>query len=169
MKIRKPPAEVSREVDVARRHALQTGGGVAALAVALAAGLIRPRLAFAQEWNKAAFDTRSVADTVKAMGGTNPAESKDIQIQLPEIAENGAVVPITITSNIPKTQNISVLIEKNPNTLAASFDIPDGTDAFVQTRVKMGQTSLVTALVKADGKYFYVNKEVKVTLGGCGG
>ena len=159
----------SDTIDAARRHALQTGASVAALVAALSAGLVRPRLAFAQDWNKAAFDTRSIADTVKAMGGANPAESKDIQIRVPDIAENGAVVPITITSNIPKTQSISVLIEKNPNTLAASFEIPDGTDPYVQTRIKMGQTSLVTALVKADGKYFYVNKEVKVTLGGCGG
>ncbi len=156
-------------IDTGRRHALASSAAVAALAAAFAAGLIRPRLAFAQDWNKAAFDTRSIADTVKAMGGANPAESKDIQIQVPDIAENGAVVPITVTSNIPKTQAISVLIEKNPNTLAASFDIPDGTDPYVQTRVKMGQTSLVTVLVKADGKYYFVNKEVKVTLGGCGG
>ena len=156
-------------VDTARRNALQTGGGMAVLAAAIAAGLIAPRRAFAQDWNKAAFDTRGVADTVKAMGGANPVESKDIQLQAPDIAENGAVVPITVTSNIPKTQSISVLIEKNPNTLAATFDIPEGTDPYVQTRVKMGQTSLLIALIKADGKYFYVNKEVKVTLGGCGG
>jgi sulfur-oxidizing protein SoxY len=161
--------ELPPGVDAARRRALKTGGGMAVLAAAIAAGLIEPQLAFAQDWNKAAFDTRSVADTIKAMGGANPVESKDIQIQAPDIAENGAVVPITITSNIPKTQSISILIEKNPNTLAATFDIPDGTDPYIQTRVKMGQTSSVTALVKADGKYFFVNKEVKVTLGGCGG
>jgi len=158
-----------REVDGKRRQVLQLGGGMAVLAAAIAAGLIKPELAFAQDWNKAAFDTHSVADTVKALGGGAPAESKDIQIVAPDIAENGAVVPITITSNIPKTQSIAVLVEKNPNTLAASFDIPEGTDPYVQTRVKMGQTSLITALVKADGKYYFVNKEVKVTLGGCGG
>lgn len=157
------------QVDTHRRVALKAGSGMAVLVAALAAGLVRPGFAFAQEWNKAAFDTKNIAETMKAMGGTSPVESKDIQIQAPDIAENGAVVPITITSNIPKTQSISVLIEKNPNTLTASFDIPEGTDAYVQTRVKMGQTSLVTALVKADGKYFFVNKEVKVTLGGCGG
>jgi sulfur-oxidizing protein SoxY len=156
-------------IDTARRGALKTGGGMAVLAAAMAAGLFEPRFAFAQEWNKAAFETRTVADTIKALGATNPAASKDIQIQLPDIAENGALVSITITSNIAKTQSISILIEKNPNTLAATFDIPDGTDPFLQTRIKMGQTSLVTALVKADGKYFSVSKEVKVTLGGCGG
>jgi sulfur-oxidizing protein SoxY len=160
---------VAHVIDEKRRETLKFGGGMAVLAAAMAAGLITPEFVFAQEWNKAAFDTRSVADTVKALGGGAPTESKDIQIVAPDIAENGAVVPITVTSNIAKTQSISILIEKNPNTLAASFDIPDGTDPYVQTRVKMGQTSNVTALVKADGKYFFVNKEVKVTLGGCGG
>jgi sulfur-oxidizing protein SoxY len=156
-------------MDTQRRTILQTGGGAATLALMATAGLFNPGLAFAQQWNKPAFETKNVPDTVKAMGGTAPAESKDIQIQAPDIAENGAVVPISVTSNIPKTQSISILVEKNPNSLSASFDIPEGTDAYVQTRVKMGQTSLVTALVKADGKYFYVNKEIKVTLGGCGG
>ena len=152
-----------------KRNHLKLTGGLAVLAAAMAAGLIKPQFAFAQEWNKAAFDTRSVADTLKVLGGGTPVESKDIQIIAPDIAENGAVVPITVTSNIAKTQNISILVEKNPNTLTASFDIPEGTDPYVQTRVKMGQTSNVTVLVKADGKYFFVNKEIKVTLGGCGG
>ena len=156
-------------MDKQRRKALKTGGGAALLALMAAAGLVRPGSALAQQWNKPAFDTKNVPDTVKAMGGSAPAESKDIQIQAPDIAENGAVVPISVASNIPKTQSISILIEKNPNTLSASFDIPEGTDPYVQTRVKMGQTSMVTALVKADGKYFYVAKEIKVTLGGCGG
>jgi len=107
---------------------------------------------------------------VKALGGASAAtESKEIVITSPDIAENGAVVPFTITSKIPKTESIALLVEKNPNTLAATFNIPEGTEPGVQTRVKMGQTSNVVALVKADGKFYYVGKEVKVTLGGCGG
>ena len=99
-----------------------------------------------------------------------PAQSKDIVFfQTPDIAENGAVVPVGITSNIPKTESIAILIEKNPNLLAASFDIPAGTDPTISTRVKMGQSSNIVALVKADGKYYVATKEVKVTLGGCGG
>jgi sulfur-oxidizing protein SoxY len=157
--------------DAGRRRALKTGGGMVALAAAMAAGLFEPQFVFAEaaDWNKAAFDTRSVADTVKSLGGPNPVDSKDIQLLVPDIAENGALVPVTITSNIPKTQAISILVEKNPNTLAASFTIPDGTDPYVQTRIKMGQTSAITILVKADGKNYFVSKEVKVTLGGCGG
>ena len=152
-----------------RRQVLKSGGGMTVLAVALAAGLIRPQDALAAAGNGAAFATKTVADTVKAMGGGASADSKDIQITAPDIAENGMVVPISVTSNLAKTQSISILVEKNPNTLSASFDIPEGTDPFVQTRVKMGQSSNVYAVVKADGKYYSAVKEIKVTLGGCGG
>ena len=152
-----------------RRQVLKAGGGMAVMAVAIVAGLIRPQDALAADWNNAAFSTKTIADTVKAMGGGATADSKDIQITAPDIAENGMVVPISVTSNLAKTQSISILVEKNPNTLAASFDILDGTDPFVQTRVKMGQSSNVYAVVKADGKYYSAVKEIKVTLGGCGG
>ena len=109
-------------------------------------------------------------ETMKALGGGAPVQSKDIAfVATPDIAENGAVVPIGITSTLPKTESIAILIEKNPNILAANFDIPPGTDSAISTRVKMGQTSNVYALVKADGKYYVATKEIKVTLGGCGG
>ena len=150
----------------AKRRSFMKGAAMAALAVA-AAGRIAP--ARADGWNKAAFETKTLADAVKAMGGTQPVESKDIVMQSPDIAENGAVVPFTISSKLPKTESIAILVEKNPNIVAASFAIPDGTEPWVNTRVKMGQTSNVIALVKADGKYYYTSKEVKVTLGGCGG
>ena len=153
-----------------RRKVLQGSGGLAVMSLAMAAGLFKPGSAWAQQaWNKAAFDTKSLNDAVKAMGGSAAVESKDIAITSPDIAENGAVVPFTITSKLPKTEQLAILVEKNPNILAASFTIPDGTDPAVNTRVKMGQTSNVIALVKADGKYYYASKEVKVTLGGCGG
>ena len=153
-----------------RRKVLQGTGGMAVMSLAMSAGLLKPGSAWAQQgWNKAAFETKSLNDAVKAMGGAGAAESKDITITSPDIAENGAVVPFTISSKLPKTEQLALLVEKNPNILAASFSIPDGTDPSVNTRVKMGQTSNVIALVKADGKYYYASKEVKVTLGGCGG
>ncbi|MGZ5585024.1 MAG: thiosulfate oxidation carrier protein SoxY [Usitatibacter sp.] len=156
-------------MNTGRRKVLQSGGGAAVLGLAMAAGLFRPGSAWA-DWNKAAFDTKSMADTVKAMGGGTPMESKDITITSPDIAENGAVVPFTIASKVPNTESIALLVEKNPNTLAANFQIPQGTEAWINTRVKMGQTSNVIALVKSsDGKFYYASKEVKVTLGGCGG
>jgi sulfur-oxidizing protein SoxY len=153
-----------------RRKVLKGTGGAAVLGLAMAAGLFKPGSAWAQSWNKAAFETKSLNDVVRAMGGAAPVESKDIAfVNTPDIAENGAVVPFTIVSKIPKTESIALLVEKNPNILAAKFDIPEGTEPWINTRVKMGQTSNVFALVKADGKYYYAPKEVKVTLGGCGG
>ena len=113
---------------------------------------------------------RSDLEALKALGAVEPAQSTDIVFaQTPEIAENGAVVPIGVVSNIAKTQSIAILIEKNPNPLAAVFDIPPGTEPALSTRVKMAQTSKVYALVKADGKSYVATKEIKVTLGGCGG
>jgi sulfur-oxidizing protein SoxY len=135
-----------------------------------AAGLLTTGEALAQQqaWNKAAFETKSLADTYKVLGGT-PAESADIAITAPDIAENGAVVPASVASKIPTTQAVYILVEKNPNMLAAGFNIPQGTSADVATRIKMGQTSNVYAVVKADNKFYVATKEVKVTLGGCGG
>jgi len=154
----------------ARRQALRTGSGMSLLALVAAAGWLRPGEAAAETWNKGAFATHSMDETLKALGGSPPAQSRDIAfVSTPDIAENGAVVPIGITSSVPKTESIAILIEKNPNMLAAVFDIPPGTDPALSTRVKMGQTSNVYALVKAEGKYYVASKEIKVTLGGCGG
>ena len=157
-----------------RRTILKTGSGVTLLSLLGGACLLAPHAAQAQAqaqaWNKAAFDTHNLAETMKALGGGETTQSKDIVFfQTPDIAENGAVVPVGISSNIPKSESIAILIEKNPNTLAASFDIPAGTEPTISTRVKMGQSSNIYALVKADGKYYVAAKEVKVTLGGCGG
>jgi sulfur-oxidizing protein SoxY len=113
-----------------------------------AAGIITPGMALA-EWNKAAFDAKSMADTLKALGAGTPADSKDVQVTGPDIAENGAVVPVGVSSTLPNVTMVAILIEKNPNALAASFTLPEGTEANVQTRVKMGQTSNVYALVKS--------------------
>jgi len=153
-----------------RRKALKAGGGMTLLGLLAGTGWLAPGEAAAQAWNKAAFEAKTMDEAVKAMGGAAPAQSKDIAfVSTPDIAENGAVVPVGVTSAIPKTESIAILIEKNPNMLAASFDIPAGTDPSISTRVKMGQSSNVYALVKADGKYYVASKEIKVTLGGCGG
>lgn len=156
-------------MDQGRRDVLKKGGGVGVLGLLLSAGFLKPGDVAAADWNSAAFDTKSLADTLKALGGSTSTESKDIVMTAPDIAENGAVVPVGITSNIPKTESIAILIEKNPNMLAATFDIPQGTEPTLSTRVKMGQTSNVYALIKADGKFYTTAKEIKVTLGGCGG
>lgn len=151
-----------------RRNVLKTGSGLGLLGVLAAAGLITPEMALA-EWNKTAFDAKTLAEALKALGADAPAESKDVSVTGPDIAENGAVVPVGVASTLANVQMVAILIEKNPNPLAASFTLPEGTEANVQTRVKMGQTSNVYAVVKADGKLFMAMKEIKVTLGGCGG
>lgn len=155
-------------MEVSRRKFVRSGS---VLGLMVAAGLLTTREARAQQqaWNKAAFEAKSTDEVVKALGGSAVSSSADVVLTAPDIAENGAVVPIGVASRIPNTQAIYVLVEKNPNALAAGFTIPAGTDPNVSTRIKMGQTSNVHAVVKADNKYFVATKEVKVTLGGCGG
>ena len=150
-----------------RRDFVESGAMMAVLA---AIGLLDSK-AWAQQpaWNKAAFETKNLADTIKALGGTASSNSNDIVMNTPDIAENGAVVPVGVTSKIPGTTQIYVLVEKNPNMLAAGFTVPAGTEPNVQTRIKMAQTSNVLAVVKANNQFFVATKEVKVTLGGCGG
>lgn len=133
----------------------------------LAAGVIRPGEAMAQGGD--AFAMKSLTEALNALGAKSPAASDAIIIKAPAIAENGAVVPVAVESKIPGTEYIALLVEKNPTPLAASFGVPAGTAGSVSTRVKMGQTSDVYALVKADGKFFVAKKEIKITLGGCGG
>jgi len=147
---------------------LQSSGGISLLALMAAAGML-PGFASAEEWNKAAFEAKSVDDVIRLLGGSAPQQSDRVILNGPEIAENGAVVPLEISSSLPGVQSIAILIEKNPNTLAASFAIPPGTLPEIQTRVKMNETCNVYALVKSDGRFFYAAKEIKVTLGGCGG
>ncbi len=130
------------------------------------AGLIS--VAQAQEWNKAAFEGKSLDEVFKILAGSNPDKSTAITLNAPDIAENGAVVPVGIITTL-KAEQMAILVEKNPSALAAQFFIPAGSDPFVTTRIKMGQTSNVYGLVKADGKWLMTVKEVKVTLGGCGG
>jgi sulfur-oxidizing protein SoxY len=151
-----------------RRTFLKVSGGAGALALATAAGVLKPAAVSAAEWNQDAFAAKAVADALKNLGATNLIESKDIVITAPEIAENGAVVPVAVASKIPNTQSISILSEKNPFPLAASFAIANGGEGYVSTRLKMGETSNVRAVVKADGKFYTTVKEVKVTIGGCG-
>ena len=154
-----------------RREALKATGGYGVLGLFVAAGVITPEEARAQqaEWNKAAFEAKYMSAALKGIGAGSTADSKDIVLTAPDIAENGAVVPVAVTSKIPNTQGIYVLVEKNPNALAAGFTLPAGTEPTVSTRIKMGQTSNVHAVVKADNKFYIATKEVKVTLGGCGG
>jgi sulfur-oxidizing protein SoxY len=150
--------------------------GSALIAGVVGAGRLgRPPGAAAQPpgaaWNKDAFAAKTVDEVVKAYGGGTPTETNEVSWgSTPEIAENGAVVPVSVTSRVPDTESIAIMIEKNPNKLAANFRFPEGTDPTVSTRVKISESSNVYALIRTrDGKYFVATREIKVTLGGCGG
>jgi len=140
-----------------RRELLKQGGLVALLVTCGALTMEQARAA-----DVPGFDAKTLDDALKILGG-KPVDSKDVTITSPDIAENGAVVPIAVTSAIPRTEAIYILVEKNP------FTIPDDTEPYVATRVKMGESTKVYAVVKADGKLYSASKETKVTLGGCGG
>lgn len=148
-----------------RRSLLKAAGMAGAL---LVAGMLRPVAALAA-WSKEAFGAKSVADALKGVGATGAAPSTGIVIEAPQIAENGEVVPIEITSNLPGTTSIAVVIEKNPFPLASKFNFTDAVMPYVKLNVKMGQTSDVRVIAWAGGKTFTAAKEVKVTIGGCGG
>ena len=133
-----------------------------------AASLVWTREVWAQAWNKTGFEAKGVADVMRSLGAANAADSKEIVITAPDIAENGAVVPVAVTSRIPNTESISIVTEKNPFPLAATFDVANGGEPYVSTRIKMGETSNVRAVVKAGGRFYTAVKEVKITIGGCG-
>lgn len=152
-----------------RREALKRSAAVATML--MAAGLL-PRVAQAQAatFNTAAFDAKTLAELVKALGTSAPTESKDVSIQGPDIAENGAVVPLGASTTLPGVKRMLLLVEKNPSMLSAMFDFTDDVEAAISTRVKMGQTSNVVAVaMMSDGRNLFAQKEIKVTLGGCGG
>lgn len=151
-----------------RRNILKGATGAGAVAVAVAAGLIAPARVLAAT-PRSAFEAKGMADAMKNLGAAAPADSKDITIKAPDIAENGAVVPVEVTSNIAGTSGIAILAEKNATPLIADFDFMGGAQGFISTRIKMANTSLVRAVVTAGGKTYTAAKEVKVTIGGCGG
>lgn len=152
-----------------RRTFLKGTGAAGTVAVAIAAGLLKPGQVLAADWNKSAFEAKSTDDALKGIGAAGAAKSADIMIKAPDIAENGAVVPVEVTSNIPGTTEIAIISEKNVNPLIAEFTLSNGAEGYVSTRIKMAKTSNVTVVVKAGGKAYTASKEVKVTIGGCGG
>ncbi|MBC7604741.1 MAG: thiosulfate oxidation carrier protein SoxY [Ramlibacter sp.] len=148
-----------------RREALKQGATLAAL---LASTGLYPLQAHA--FTKAAFDAKSVADAVKAYGGGAPVESNQVTMTGPDIAENGAVVPMVVATTLPNVKYLLLMVEKNPSALVAKFDVTDAVEPSFTTRAKMAQSSDVYAVaITNDGKAFFAKKEVKVTLGGCGG
>jgi len=138
------------------------------LSVAVGAGLLKPSQVLAA-WPESAFAQKTLSDAISTIAGGAAADSGDIKIKAPDIAENGAVVPITVSTSMTGVEKISVFVAENPQPLAASFDLTSSCEGFVSTRIKMGKTSDVVAVVQAGGKAFQAKKTVKVTIGGCGG
>jgi sulfur-oxidizing protein SoxY len=159
-----------KEIDMRTRRAMLSHS--AKVAAMLAAVGVLPGLARAQAagYNTAAFAAKTLPEVMKSLGAGTPAESKDVTITGPDIAENGAVVPVGAATTLPGVKRLLLLVEKNPAMMAAMFDITDAIEANINTRVKMGQSSDVYAVAMMnDGKVLFARKEVKVTLGGCGG
>ncbi|MFZ4759424.1 MAG: thiosulfate oxidation carrier protein SoxY [Burkholderiaceae bacterium] len=151
-----------------RRRVLSHSARVAA-ALAAAGWLPVSNAQSNTAWNKAAFDAKSVAELMKTLGVPAPVESKQVTLGAPDIAENGAVVPLTVATTVPGARRLLILVEKNPNTLAASFELGESIEANFGTRVKMNTSSDVYAVaITADGRALFARKDVKVTLGGCG-
>jgi sulfur-oxidizing protein SoxY len=155
-------------MNILRRNVLKGAGAAGAVSVAMAAGLLKPGMAFASDWNKALFENKDLGGVMGSVGGAGAAAG-DISVKAPDIAENGAVVPVEITSNIAGTESITLIGEKNSLPMLAQFDLSNGAQGYISTRIKMGTTSNVRAVVKAGGKMYTAAKEVKVTIGGCGG
>ncbi len=152
-----------------RRIFLKGSLATGAIGMAVSSGLLTPRISLAA-WAKDAFEATDVNGALAGLFGSSDLTGSDsIKIKAPDIAENGAVVPITVTTDISGASSISIIAEKNANPLAASFDLGPGAGGYVSTRIKMGKTASVIAVVKADGKLYSTGKEVKVTIGGCGG
>jgi sulfur-oxidizing protein SoxY len=152
-----------------RRTFLKGTLATSTLAVVASAGMLSPRTVLAA-WPKSAFEAKSVDEALNSLlGDAQTTPSGDIKIKAPDIAENGAVVPVTITSSISGIESISIVAMKNGNPLAANFVMSSNTKGFISTRIKMGKTSDIVAIIKAGGKSHAARKNVKVTIGGCGG
>jgi len=152
-----------------RRNFLKGTLATSMVGVAVSAGLLTPKAVLAA-WPESSFAAKKVDDAVNSLlGSAKTAPSSDIKIKAPDIAENGAVVPITVSTQMSKVESITLLVAENPQPLCCNFELAPSAEPFVSTRIKMGKTSDVVAIVKSGGKLFSANKTVKVTIGGCGG
>ena len=153
-----------------RRKLLKGGSSATLLAPWIGTGLLSPSRVIAAEWNITAFTARNVNDALKAWGAANAAESRDVVIIAPEIAENGAKVEIDVTSQVPATRSIALFADRNPMPLCAAIEFTGGALPYCRVQIKLAETTRVRAVVKSgDGKTFVAFREIKVTLGGCGG
>ncbi len=152
-----------------RRTVLKAAVALAGLGFAGGSLLSPVSAADAAQWPQDAFKQKNEADALKALYGKTAEPSDKVTLDAPEIAENGAVVPVSVSSALPNVTSVAILVPENPYTLAAAYKIPEGTQVAVSNRLKMAKTSKVVAVVESGGKLYSASKEVKVTVGGCGG
>lgn len=153
-----------------RRKFLKGGAAAALLSPLLGTGLLIPTSVLAADWNKNAFSARNVNDALKAYGSANAADSRDITINAPEIAENGAKVEVEISSNIANTRSLAIFADKNPMPMCSAIEFSGPVLPYVRAQLKLSETTRIRAVAKtSDGKSYVAFREIKVTLGGCGG
>lgn len=153
-----------------RRQFLKGGLSAALLTPLLGTGLLMPTRVLAADWNRPAFTARNVGDALKAYGSANAAESRELLINAPEIAENGAKVEIEVTSNIANTRSLAVFADKNPMPLCSSIEFSGSALPYLREQIKLSETTRIRVVAKtAEGKFHVAFREIKVTLGGCGG
>lgn len=153
-----------------RRKFLQGGASFALVAPLIGTGLLFPGQLMAATWRREAFTARTANDALKAIGVASPAESRDLVINAPEIAENGAKVEVEVSSNLPNTRSLLILADKNPMPLCAELNFSGAALPYAKVQLKMAETTRIRAIAKtADGKSHVAYREIKVTLGGCGG
>ena len=156
-------------MDHKRRILLKSSLAASATGMAISAGLLTPKAVLAA-WNTAAFDAKDVNSALTgAFGSADATDSDKIKLKAPDVAENGASVTITVDSKLAKTETISILVSGNATPLSATFNLAAKTEGYITTNIKMGKSSDVVAVVKADGKLYSTSQQVKVTIGGCGG
>ena len=151
-----------------RRDFLQAFGNATLVAGVLGAGLLKPGPARAVDFNRAAFDAKTAADALRLIGAAGAEASRDILLKVPEVAENGAAVPIEVVSQIPGTTRLSVLVDKNPFPLALQFNFAAGATPRFQAKLKMAETSRLRIVASAAGRHYTIFRDVRVTVGGCG-
>ena len=152
-----------------RRNFLKNSLMTAATITTFAGLLIKPKRVFAA-WPKESFDITDLNESIKSVyGHNNVNETSKIKLKAPDIAENGAIVPINVKSSLNNVESIMVFVEYNPQPLSCGYNLTTKCQPIIGTRIKMGKTSTVMAAVKSDGKIYTASKEVKITIGGCGG
>jgi len=154
-------------MNATRRLLLKAASSAGLVATAIAAGLLKPGRSLA-DWDSAAFSATRLTDALAAIGASSATTSLDVVVKTPDTAENGAVVPVEVVTTLPDVESIAILAEKNPTPLIAQYTLSDF-DGMLTTRIKMRETAKVRAIVKAGGKFYTAAREVRVTIGGCGG